>query len=216
MINLKNVTLFQFNCLDPEIGVKAIQYSKRGINFGRTVLVTHRIPENITSDIEVFLVDKTDHDGSSKFHFGPLQQYCSTDYLLSIQTDGFVINPHLWTDEFLEYDYIGAPWPFGQPWHTTYRVGNGGFRLESKRLIELCSNIPWNPGDHDDMLIGVHYRPYLESQGCKFPTVEFAAKFSLELVIPEIPYNLNNCFGYHGKHTDQSRAYSEMIKHYEQ
>ena len=25
--------------------------------------------------------------------------------------DGHIVNPHLWTNEFLKYDYIGAPWP---------------------------------------------------------------------------------------------------------
>ena len=28
-----------------------------------------------------------------------------------IHSDGYVINPSAWRDDFLDYDYIGAPWP---------------------------------------------------------------------------------------------------------
>ena len=34
-----------------------------------------------------------------------------TSHYLSIQADGWVLDASRWTDEFLEYDYIGAPWP---------------------------------------------------------------------------------------------------------
>ena len=30
---------------------------------------------------------------------------------LTIWTDGFIVHPEMWRDEFLKYDYIGAPWP---------------------------------------------------------------------------------------------------------
>lgn len=42
-----------------------------------------------------------------------LNKYIETDYVLIVQYDGFILNPKAWMDEFLEYDYIGAPW-----WYT--------------------------------------------------------------------------------------------------
>lgn len=213
MINLDNVTLFQLNCVDPEIGVKALKYSCRGINFAKVMLVAHECPSNLTNDIEFYQIDKLDHIGTSRFHTREMYRYIQTPYIISIQTDGFVINPHLWTDEFLEYDYIGAPWP-DLPWNKLSRVGNGGFRLESKRLLNLLSTIEWN-GQHDDVMITNTFKSYFEENGCKFPSIEVAAKFSLEHKIPEVEYNLDNCFGYHGKLTEESRRYSEMIKSYD-
>lgn len=213
MIDLLNVTLFQVNGVDPEIGVKSLQYSRRGINFGKTVLVSHYRPDNITDDIEFHLMDKLDHSRTSKIHFEELTTYCDTEYMLFIQSDGFVINPHLWNDEFFNYDYIGAPWP-ALPWNTVNRVGNGGFRLESKKLLDLCTTIPWR-GEHDDVLVTNTYRNYLESHGCRFPDIYLAAQFSLEHAIPEVPYSLDNCFGFHGKLTEESRQFVNMIKTYD-
>jgi hypothetical protein len=213
MINLPNVTLLQLNCVDPDIAVKSIHYSCKGINFGKKVLISHEIPYNLTDDIEFYLIPKLDHNGISRFRFEELHKYVHTDYYLSIQTDGFVINANMWSNDFLTYDYIGAPWP-DLHWNKLNRVGNGGFRLESKRLLQLCSNIPWN-GGHDDVIITNTFKKYFEENGCKFPSIETAAKFSLEHKIPEVVYDLNNCFGFHGKLTEESRYYSEMIKSYE-
>jgi hypothetical protein len=218
MITLDNVTLFQLNGVDPEIGVKALKYSSRKINFAKTVLLSTRKPSNLTNDIEFYCVDEMDHTDSSRLHFGPdnFLKYIDTEYYLSIQTDGFVINPEMWTDEFLEYDYIGAPWP-ALSWCSKNRVGNGGFRLESRKLLELCSRIKYDEynGMHDDVLISNVCKEYFESHGCKFPSIELAARFSLELEIPEVEHDLKKCFGFHGKHTQQAKNLCNMINDYE-
>lgn len=77
-----------------------------------------------------------------------LNKYIETSYVLIIQYDGFILNPDAWTDEFLEYDYIGAPW-----WYTDdCNVGNGGFSLRSKKLLEILANddsiLETHPEDH--------------------------------------------------------------------
>ena len=38
-------------------------------------------------------------------------QWLQTDHFLLIQWDGHPTNANAWSDEFLAYDYIGAPWP---------------------------------------------------------------------------------------------------------
>lgn len=216
MIELKNVTLFQLNCLDPEMGVRALKYSSRHIKFARTVLMSHERPPNMPDDIDFYQIEKLDHIGTSKVHFGkdsPIYNCIDTEYYLSIHTDGYIINPHRWTDEFLNYDYIGAPWPKFE-WNAKNRVGNGGFRLESRKLLEVCSELTWTHG-HDDVLISNTFKELFELRGCKFAPLEVAAKFSMEIPIDEVPYNLDNCFGYHGKWTEQSRYYSEVVKTYD-
>lgn len=194
-IDLPNVTISCVNCVEPHLGVKALRYSMQKINFYEAILFSDTKPTNLTPDIKFVKIKKLDHDYSSLFTLKGLFYAVKTDYSLSIHDDGFIINPHLWDPDFLNYDYIGAPWPDIY----THRVGNGGFCLKSKKLIELCQQIPWHPGDHDDNLVCLRYRDFLEKNGCKFAPLEVAYKFSLESKIPECKYDLNNCFGFHGK-----------------
>ena len=37
-----------------------------------------------------------------------LNEVVDTNFVLTIQHDGFIINPDAWRDDFLDYDYIGA------------------------------------------------------------------------------------------------------------
>ena len=38
-----------------------------------------------------------------------LNNYFDTDFCLIVQFDGKIINPSAWTNDFFNYDYIGAP-----------------------------------------------------------------------------------------------------------
>jgi hypothetical protein len=149
------------------------------------------MPENLTDDIEFIKIRKLTHHGSCWFMFKEIKRYIDTDFCLSIHDDGFIINPDLWTDEFQQYDYIGAPWQEGY-------VGNGGFALRSKLFIDVCQEVPWN-GEHDDWHACVTHRDYFIERGCKFAPIDLAVKFSLEGEIAGYEFNLNNCFGFHGR-----------------
>jgi hypothetical protein len=56
----------------------------------------------------------------------------SGEKILLCQEDSCIFNKNI--DDFLEYDYIGAPWPFGQN-DNAYGVGNGGFSLRTKQIM---------------------------------------------------------------------------------
>ena len=188
---LNNITLVCLNCVNPSLGVKALKYSMKELEFKRAILFSHERPSNITDDIEFIQIRKLTHQGSCWFMLKQINQYIDTDFCLSIHDDGFVINPHLWQDRFLEYDYIGAPWAEGF-------VGNGGFTLRSKLFMNVCQEIPWN-GEHDDWHACVTHRDYFISRGCKYAPMDLAVTFSLEGMIPGYDYNLDNCFGFHGR-----------------
>ena len=78
-------------------------------------------------------------------------------------------------------------------------VGNGGFSFRSKKLLEvpLKRQIPFNctTGDFykhfnannfaEDGNICVHNRHMFVEEGCKFPSVDVAARFSYETSVPE-------------------------------
>jgi hypothetical protein len=71
----------------------------------------------------------------SRFMLQDLADHVKTDHVLVVQWDGFILDADAWDDRFLEFDYIGAPWPhFGDD----HDVGNGGFSLRSRRLLEAC------------------------------------------------------------------------------
>ena len=135
--------------------------------------------------------------------------------MLMIHPDGFVINPQSWTDEFLNFDYIGAPWPlkndaFVDPFGNHQRVGNGGFTLRSRKVLETPSKyeVPFevNTGNfykhmnagayNEDGNICVHNKHIFEKNGCKFAPVELAALFSHEIPTPETRL-VKKPFGFH-------------------
>lgn len=72
-----------------------------------------------------------------------LLPFITTSHILIIQYDGFATNPQYWSDEFFDYDYIGAPW-VGRHWdlmaNKALCVGNGGFSLRSKKLLEALQD----------------------------------------------------------------------------
>jgi hypothetical protein len=102
-----------------------------------------------------------------------------------------VIDPAQWDERFLECDYIGAPWPqFGDG----HDVGNGGFSLRSRKLLEACRTPGFNPSHPEDVAIGRVNRDYLEQeQGIVFADGETAARFAFERSAPARP-----TFGFHG------------------
>lgn len=112
---------------------------------------------------------------------------CDDSHLLLIQWDGFVIDCSAWTDEFLEYDYIGAPWSDG-------RVGNGGFSLRSRKLIYALRAKEFVVDNSEDILICQTYRKQLEKKyKIRFAPLHVAEKFSFECGPPA-----GKVLGFHG------------------
>ena len=121
-----------------------------------------------------------------------LPQHLESDYILVVQYDSGIINTDAWTDEFLEYEYIGAPWKelnhlrdfFGH----TVRVGNGGFSLRSVRLQHTISQLmypypfPYPTQDFykEDVHMVCKLRHVLEDRGIKFGNLYIANKFAAE------------------------------------
>jgi len=111
----------------------------------------------------------------------------------------------MWKDEWLEYDYLGAPWGIVPNTYIanngeTVRVGNGGFSLRSKFLMDL----PFNQGfrlrseqgwQNEDGNICCYYRKEFLKLGIKYAPVEVAAEFSFENVCVE-NYG-RKTFGFH-------------------
>ena len=139
MITLNNVTLVSVTSVNLERTIKALRYSMSDIKFNTVKLFTDVDVE--CPDIDVVKIETLDYINYSRFIVYELYKHINTDYVLIIQEDGFVINNDKWQDVFLNYDYIGAPFPippitdnisYRDPFGNLCRVGNGGFSLSSK------------------------------------------------------------------------------------
>jgi hypothetical protein len=120
------------------------------------------------------------------------------DHFMIIHRDGFPLNATKWSDEFLQYDYIGAPWP-AHKWTQSHRVGNGGFCIRSRRLAQWAANQPFAGDINEDIFICCRLHDRAIAEGFKYAPLPVAARFSLEAGIPEFPgRNPNNVFGFHG------------------
>ena len=94
--------------------------------------------------------------------------------------------------EFLKYDYIGAPWPQFE----MRNVGNGGFSLRSKRLIESAALLASKrtSGEAEDLFICRSIGEELENKfSIRFANSSVASQFSFEA-----PLSRRETFGFHG------------------
>lgn len=215
---LSNVDLISINCVDPHQTSRALNYCQKFFEFGKTILVTH---EDIDVDnIELHIVDKLDFNQYSN-HVLKLIDHTDNDYVLLIQNDGHIVNPNLWDDEYLEYDYIGAPWPYEESWinlqlqqqqpyirenFSKNRVGNGGFCIRSRKFLEFSAQYESCDGIGEDTFLCTRKYDEAIEYGIKFAPFELAVKFSYENPCIEfgtpwnqpIAFDSSKHFGWHG------------------
>jgi hypothetical protein len=154
-------------------------------------------------NISIIKINPMSQAGYNAFCINELYKYVDTDFVLLFQNDGFILNPEHWSDDFLNYDYIGAPWPSNEE----SRVGNGGFSLRSKKFLNTTKDLIYleniglsggscTPEDH---LLCRYYYDYLIKTGIKFAPIDVAIRFSFEQFIPEYPsWNHSMSLGFHG------------------
>lgn len=196
MLNLNNVTLVCVTNIQLPASIKAIKYSSRKIQFKKKLLITDLKQDfnsnnNNNNDIEILKLD-IDINNIKKwcrFIVYDLHNYIDTQYILLVHDDGFVVNPECWDSRFLDYDYIGAPWPpsnkiFIDSNNQPALVGNS-VSIRSKKILEMPSKlkIPWHdPSNfyHEDGFICCQHKNLLEANGINFAPFSLAINFSRE------------------------------------
>ena len=204
-VAIPDTTLCCIDCQNHAAAIRALKLSLAGCQFPRAVFLTDRhfdIPQ-----IDTVIIDpiRSSQD-YSRFVLKRLLSYIDTEYVLLIQWDGYVVNPDAWSEEFLLFDYIGARWPdtiaargpragFNIRIPPEHAVGNGGFSLRSRTLLEALQDPHIElKGYPEDMTICHSYRHYLEQDhGIVFAPAALADRFSFELIEPAQP-----TFGFHG------------------
>lgn len=209
-INLESVTIVSVNGRDPETSALAIRHSCSALRFAENLLITNR-ELSLPGIRTVNVGGLTSIREYNLFMVKELYRHVRTEFCLVVQPDGFVVTPRLWTDFFLHYDYIGAPWNMVCSWEALAKcgmsarqgihvlVGNGGFSLRSKRFLEATASFDYDdPVLEEDCFVALKKRLDLESMGMRYAPVELARQFSLETYIDERSL-LGEHFGFHGK-----------------
>lgn len=194
MLRLPLVTLISVSTKDVEQAAESIRKSCEGIEWGAVKLVSHYRPENLPDSCSYIHTEEfLSIDDWNKYIVYELFKVIDTEFCMLIHPDGYVIHPEMWRDEFLHYDYIGAPWIkdecFRADTGELVRVGNS-VSIRSKKLLEVPvkAGIEWraHQGNYnEDTFICVHNRSVFEAHGCVYASIEIARYFSHEIPVPE-------------------------------
>ena len=209
----KNVTLVTIETMFHELGTKALEETLK-----------HFDPKEVVvfSDRELLPGSRTVHTDPiptfrqyNEIMLKGMLEHINTDHMIFVQWDAMAYDGSKWTDEFLEYDYIGAVWPW-QP--EGLNVGNGGFSLRSRKLLESLQDerIQLTESRNyiaEDAVFGIDHRALLEKEhAIKFAPSALASRFSHE--IEEGAYKYTPGFAFHGQWNIIRLASREIIDYY--
>ena len=192
--SLDRVTLCCVDCVNHDLALAALDQCVQKCRFAQVRFITDRaIAFDGVDTVRVPTLDS--RDAYSHFVIKELGRYIDTDFVLLIQWDGYVLSGEAWSDDFLAYDYIGAKWPWHRDGHT---VGNGGFSLRSKRLLDALRDPHIVALPLEDEAICRTYRSYLEAQhSIRFAPEAVADRFSFEASsFSGVPFGFHGLFNF--------------------
>ncbi|HTP62161.1 MAG TPA: DUF5672 family protein [Burkholderiales bacterium] len=186
-VPVPRTTLCCVDCRNHELALSALRRSMAQCAFERVVFFTDRRVDQ--PGIEVVVIPDIASIGDySRFMAKALGGYIESDFALVVQYDGYVLNGRRWEAAFQNYDYVGAPWGRASG------VGNGGFSLRSRRLLQALRDPRIAELVPEDIAICETYRDLLEGEyGLRFAPPAVAARFSFETLPPPAP-----TLGFHG------------------
>ena len=211
-LKLPDITLLSATSTEMDQAQISMKISLQNIEFGAAKLLCTSAPKQKYPDIEYVSIPPLNSvDDYNEIIFQDLHKYFDTSHCLIVQSDSFVVNSSLWKEEFLQFDYIGAPWSNKIQINPNLvlhleknTVGNGGFSLRSHKLAETTAKINFNslkfPLKSEDIIICHYLYKKMLNNGIRFAPPELAAQFSMENVNHLYGQDVNSVFGFHGKH----------------
>jgi len=185
-VPIPDTTLCCVDCRNHELAISALRRSMAQCSFERAVFFTNR-PFELPGIEVVQIPDVASIADYSRFMLKALADHVQSGFALVIQYDGYVVNGRRWRADFQASDYVGAPWSDGG-------VGNGGFSLRSRRLLQASRDPRITDLVPEDIAICKTYRSLLEQEhGIRFAPAEVACRFSFETLPPPAP-----TLGFHG------------------
>ena len=200
MLTLRNCTAICVDTINYEQSRWAAEHCSRAANFHDILILTDVCTGAQTRPIPTI----TSFHGYNEFVLNKLVEYCETEFALVFQWDGFIVRPDRWNTDFMRYDYVGAPWFRGEFFDA--EVGNGGFSLRSRRLLEACATRHMPMEVNEDEFVCRTIIP--ENPELRAAPVELARAFSVENDLWS-----GDSFGFHGSwHFPQFMKDEEVIE----
>lgn len=198
---LPHVTLVCVETQMHDLATLAINDAISKVKFGHVLIHTDK-PEAIpVPGAEYRIVPNwPDKIAMGAFYYTEAAAPITTSHALLMEWDAGIRDVAMWDPAFLDYDYIGAPWPGRQwgGWDPTggFTVGNGGFALVSKRLADYVFENRHRFNINTDIgLCRAHRGEFERTLGAKWAPEEVAYRFAFECGPPE--QAVKPSFGYH-------------------
>lgn len=198
MKNLDNTTLCIIDCKYHKESAKSIIYcsSMCDFKFAKKIFISD-IYQDILKKYNINYINIEKIKSKREYDFFVIKKLSSlidTDYLLIIQHDGVIYNTSAWNDNFFKFDYIGAPWPKSPK--NINNVGNGGFSLRSKKLMDKVS-VSFKEDfclEPEDVTISETMYHEMIENNFKYADCITASNFSSEL---KCSFSNEESFGFH-------------------
>jgi hypothetical protein len=190
MLSLPNVTLVMVETRAHELARATALDAISKVEFGDVAIMSDNFTRFSVPGARNIPIKDVDNKNHAFWKFCMFESFkpVTTRYALFMEWDAGVVDPAMWMSEFLDYDYIGAPWW----WKDGHNVGNGGFSIRTKAFADFIAN------DHrayTDNMLCRDFRDEFERKGWTYATEDVARAFSFE---GPHPPNGHNYFGFHG------------------
>jgi Protein of unknown function (DUF5672) len=191
-LRLPDVTLVAVDTVAHELTRMAVQQCLEHVDFGEVLIFSDK-PIKVAGARRQ-RCEATNKEALLQFRWTEAPQFIRTSHYLIIEWDSWIIDPGMWRPEFLDCDYIGAPWGW---YDDGMNVGNGGFSLRSARLAQFVARRPdqFPYLSVEDCALCRTYRPALERQGFRWADAATASDFAVEHTVVA---GHDRHFGFHG------------------
>lgn len=192
-LSLPHVTYLLFETRDHDLARLSLDDSLAAAEFGEVIVFSNRTAPWRGSGARVVKVpDFGSFKEVSEYTWYEMPAVVRTSHFALFQYDSWVIDPKMWSDDFLKYDFIGAPW-----WYTDGLNVGGGVFLRSRRLADLLRTereaLPH--ADPEDDVLSRRYRRALEQLGMNWAPEAVAYDFAFERTRPRMD---SRHFAFHG------------------
>lgn len=199
----------------------SINKTIRSVPYIKSISVVSNKSVKINSSYNLFKIpDNFNMLDYCDFCIKSMNSIVNTEFVLINQYDGIATNPEAWTDEYLDYDYVGSLSHIDHPpvqsslkttgfyeefKHMNWFTCGGGLSLRSKKLLTILANddkiktMNYKEGHitpfiSEDLVITLLNREYLEKEhDIRFAPVELGMKFCAE-----VSTGYTNALGFHG------------------
>lgn len=222
MNKINDVTLITFSSVKINEHIEAMNKCVENIEFDSVKFLSHEKPLNLPSYAEFVKINQIkDIMDFNEFCFKELYKYINTNHALLFQDHAYIIHPEMWDNSWLLWDWIGSPWNIVENAYMgnngeRVRVGNGGFSLRSKKILELPTKMNWDLREeqgfyNEDGNFCCYYRKEMLENDIKYAPLEVALKFSYENPVPEHGSTYPMTFGFHRQEPPQNE-FSRIYK----